>query len=410
MFKRFIQDNIKEALLDTPVIALNGARQTGKSTFCHMLSKQLKQDVQYLTFDDVTILSAAQSDPIGFLAGVKNYVILDEIQRAPELLLSIKQYVDQDRAKKRFILTGSANVMVLPKLSESLAGRIEIHHLWPLSQGEIYGKKTSFLKRLTAETFNEKNHAINRNNVINNITQGGYPEILTRKTTKRRHKWFESYITSITQKDIRDLANIDGLKDIPQLLHILAGRVGTTANIADISRLLGIATTTLRRYYTLLQHVFLTIELPAWTPNFEGRFVKAPKIFLNDTGLLCYLRGEDTESLQQNPTHLGAAMENFVFMEIYKQLSWSNISMKPYHFRSHHGIEIDIILETPRGDLFAIEVKSSASVKAQDFKGLRYLAEKKPNHFKRGIIFYTGNNFVQFAPNLFAVPLAALNT
>lgn len=408
MFKRFIQENIAEALQDTPVIVLNGARQTGKSTLCHMLMKEQSQEMQYVTFDDVTSLSAAQFDPVGFIQGLQDYVVLDEIQRVPELFLTIKQFVDKERQKKRFILTGSADVMTLPKLSESLAGRIEIHNLWSLSQGEIEGKRSSFLERLIADKFQEHHNAIDRENIIQRIILGGYPEILSRSTAQRRYKWFESYVASILHKDIKELANIEGLIEVPNLLEVLASRVGTTVNLADISRLLSIPNTTLKRYYTLLQHVFLAVELPAWTPNFEGKFVKSPKIFMNDTGLLCYLRGDDEAGLLSEPSRLGAAMENFVVMEIYKQLTWSDTSMKPYHFRSHHGIEIDMVLETRRGDIYGIEVKSSASVKASDFKGLQYLSEKKPNHFKRGIVFYTGSQFVQFSDNLFAVPLPAL--
>lgn len=408
MYKRHIQDSVISALQDTPVIVINGARQTGKSTFCHQVIKDGLFKAQYMTFDDPTALSAAQSDPGAFIEGLEPHVVLDEVQRVPALLLSIKKFVDQDRKNRRFILTGSADVMTLPKISESLAGRIEIHDLWPLSKCELEGHRSNFLNILVSEKVGFKSSKTSWNDIVKMLYLGGYPEAVKRTTAARREKWFQSYINSILQKDIRELANIEGLNEIPNVLELIAGRVGGLLNLSDIARVAGIPNTTLKRYYALLRHVFLIVHLPAWTPNLEGRIIKAPKVFINDTGLLCYLRGEGADSFLKNRTGAGSIFENFVVMEIIKQLSWSDIVLRPYHFRSHKGQEVDIVLENRKKQLYGIEVKTTSSVDNNDFKGLSYLQDLKPKNFMKGIVLYTGDQVIKFADKLYAVPVSAL--
>jgi len=410
MYKRHIQDSVISALQDTPVIVINGARQTGKSTFCEQLIKEGLFKAQYMTFDDPTALSAAQSDPGAFIEGLAEYVVLDEVQRVPALLLAIKKFVDQDRKTRRFILTGSADVMTLPKISESLAGRIEIHNLWPLSKSELEGHKSNFLKTLISQQAKFKPSKISWNEIVKMLGLGGYPEILKRTSEARRERWFQSYINSILQKDIRELANIEGLNEIPNVLELIAGRVGGILNLSDISRVAGIPNTTLQRYYALLQHVFLIVHLPAWTPSLEGRVIKAPKVFINDTGLLCYLRGESAESFLKNRTGAGSILENFAVMEVIKQLSWSDIALKPYHFRTHKGLEVDIVLESRKKELYGIEVKTTSSVDKNDFKGLQYLRDLKPKQFQTGIVLYTGDQVIKFQDKLYAVPISVLWT
>ena len=279
MFTRHIRKTVMEALGDTSVVVINGARQTGKSTFCQQLIKDELFNAPYITFDDPTALSAAKSDLGAFIEGLPAHVVLDEVQRIPELLLTIKRFVDQDRKRRRFLLTGSANVMTLPKVSESLAGRSEVHFLWPLSQSEIRGQQSHFLKSLIAEPSQFKTSRTSWNSVVKMMGVGGYPETVGRSSEARREKWFQSYINAILQKDIRELANIEGLVELPNVLELIAGRVGGLVNLSDIARISGIPHTTLQRYYALLQHVFLVVHLPAWTPNLEGRVVKAPKVF-----------------------------------------------------------------------------------------------------------------------------------
>ena len=408
MYHRFITASIVEALEDTPVIVLNGARQTGKSTLCQQLLDQEVVKAQLVTFDDPTTLAAAQQDPLGFLKDLSEHVMLDEVQRVPDLFLSIKKLVDEDRKSRRYILTGSADVMTLPKVADSLAGRIEIHNLWPLSQGEILGKQSDFLEVLTSQDHKFQSSPTSWKQVLQSILVGGYPEAVARKSDARRSKWFESYMISVLQKDIRDLANIEGLSQIPNVLQLLSVRVGSTLNMSDIARLSGIKNTTLQRYMALLEHVFLLVKIPAWTPSMEGQFVKSPKIHLNDTGLLSHLRGEDMNSLSTNRSGVGALLENYVVMEIIKQLSWSNQYLKPYHFSMHKGAEVDLVLENRQKQLFGIEVKSAASLKEKDFRGLRRLSELAGSRFQKGIVLYSGDEVVGFGDNLYAVPISTL--
>ena len=409
MYQRYISNPIKDALKDTPVILINGARQTGKSTLCRQLVEEGSFDGQIMTMDDPTILTAAQADPLGFLQDLSSHAIIDEIQRAPELFLSIKKLVDENRKGRRLILTGSADVMTLPQVADSLAGRIEIHHLWPLSQTEILGKRSKFLSTLIATDDRFQSHKHNWKDIIEAIRAGGYPEALQRETEGRKAKWFESYIGAVLQKDIRNLANIEGLTQIPNILQFIGTRVGSTVNLSDIARLSGVKNTTLQRYMALLEHVFLILKIPAWTPNIEGQFVKSPKIFLNDTGLLCHLRGESVDSLMANRTTVGAFLENFIVMEIIKQLSWSDLFLKPYHFSVHSGAEVDLVLEDRKKQLYGIEIKSTASVGQNDFKGLKRLSEIAGKKFQRGIVLYGGEHMVGgFGENLQAVPLSAV--
>ena len=324
------------------------------------------------------------------------------------MFLGIKKLVDQDRNSRRFILTGSADVMTFPKVADSLAGRIEVHNLWPLSQGELLGRQSAFLAALTSKDYKFQQSASSWSDILKAINAGGYPEVVQRRTEARREKWFASYLNAVLQKDIRDLANIEGLTQIPNILQLIATRVGSTINMSDIARLSGIKNTTLQRYVALLEHVFLVVKIPAWTPNAEGQSVKSPKIYLSDTGLLCHLSGENADSLSDNRSTAGRFLENFVLMEVIKQLSWSDEYLKPYHFSVHKGAEVDLVLENRRKHLFGIEIKASASLNEQDFKGLKSLAQLAADKFQKGIILYTGEQVLAFGENLYAVPLSNL--
>ena len=409
MYQRHIQPLILDALEDTPVIVISGARQTGKSTLCEQLIESNAFDAAYITFDNPAILRIAREDPLGFLRSQKKHVVLDEIQRAPELLISIKQLVDEDRKNRRYILTGSAEVMTLPKVSDSLAGRIEIHNLWPLSQDEIKGCKSNLLQLLVGDGTRLEGQKTDWNEIVQMLAVGGYPEVMERKRQQRREKWYKSYLDSILQKDIQDLANIEGLLEIPNLLGLFASRVGGLLNLAEVSRIAQIPQSTLKRYYSLLQQIFLIVEIPAWTPNLEGRFVKSPKVYLNDTGLLCHLQNVEAAHLLRDKNLAGRVLENFVVLELVKQLSWSDTSMQPYHFRTHRGREVDLVLENRRREIFGIEVKATDTPSPGDFKGLKALQALKPTQFKKGIVLYTGEHFLGgFGENLYAVPLSAL--
>lgn len=413
MYRRNLATQLKEALADTPVVLVGGARQTGKTTLVREQG-MTPAAAPYATLDDLDVLSAATSDPVGFIAGLSasgEPVILDEVQRAPGLFPVIKASVDRDRRPGRFLLTGSTNVLLLPKLSESLAGRMELLTLWPLSQAEIAGVGESFVDKLFASTSPLKAFAslptAPREDVIERVVRGGYPEPMARAVA-RRQNWFESYIATILQRDVRDLANIEGLTQMPRLLAILAARTASLLNTSDISRTANIPYSTLTRYLTLLETTYLIRTVPAWSGNLTTRLIKSPKIVLGDTGLAAHLLGVSQERLLQEPTHLGGLLENFVVMEVLKDIGWSETRPTLYHWHTANREEVDMLLETRDGSLVGIEVKASATVGAGDFKGLRALEALTGNNFLRGMVLYTGERVVPFGEKLFAVPLSAL--
>lgn len=409
MYKRILCIPIEQSLEDTPVQLIVGARQTGKSTLCKQLIGENIFADQMVTMDDPTTFAAAKADPLGFLLGLGNQFIIDEVQRVPEMLISLKKLVDEDRDARRVILTGSSDVMTLPKVSDSLAGRLEIHKLWPLSQSEITGRNSQFLPTVLSDHTRFSNMSCDWKEIIDLIRIGGYPEAIKRTSENRRLKWFEAYITAILQKDIRELANIDGLAHIPRILQLLSTRVGSTVNMSDIARLARIRNTSFQRYLSLLKQVFLVVEIPAWTPNAEGRYVKSPKVYLNDTGLLCYLKGE-SQSLRTDRTAAGNLLENYVVMELMKQMASVDTILRPRHFSMHKGAEVDLVLEDHRKNLYGIEIKSTASLKQEDFRGLKKLAEVAGDKFRKGIVLYTGDQFLAGfgGENLYAVPVTAV--
>ncbi len=397
-----------ESLGDTPVVLLNGARQTGKSTLVHQLARQ-KHPARYLTFDDPGAFSAAKNDPPGFIAGFDEPVILDEVQRVPELFPAIKIEVDRNRRPGRFLLTGSADVMLLPQLSESLTGRVEIHTLWPLSPGEINSSTGNFIDMTFADRFKlPPSQELAKDEAIALVSRGGYPEVLGRRAPHRHRAWFDAYITTILQRDVRDIANIEDLTALPRLLALLSARTASLVNYAEISRSTGIPQSTLKRYLALLEMTFLYQPLPAWNRNLSQRIVKSPKIILTDTGLLVHLLGFSEGKFFNDPDRFGPLFENYIVMELRKQSTWSQTRPRIFHFRTAKGREVDILLEDQTGKVVGVEVKASAKVDVGDFRGLKFLADTLGPAFRRGIVLYLGQEAIPFGQDLLALPISAL--
>ena len=293
-------------------------------------------------------------------------------------------------------------------MSESLAGRMDLVNLWPLSQGEIEGTQEGFIDIAFGDRLPTRIKADqDTTSLFERIARGGYPEVFSREP-KWRSAWFESYLTTILQRDIRDLANIEGLATLPRLLSLLASRAGSLLNFADVSRGLAIPLTTLKRYFALLEATFLVRTLPPWFTRTGQRLVKSPKLYLTDTGLMTQLLRVDQTRLARDPVLSGPLVENFVVMELTKQVTWSSTKVEMFHFRTAIGREVDIVLESSSGDIVGIEVKAGASVKGDDLKGLEALKEVAKSRFKRGIVLYGGREIVPFAENVHAVPLSTL--
>lgn len=410
MHARHLAPLLVDALSDTPVVLVNGARQSGKSTLVQSLGPVAAGAAtrRYLTLDDTAVLSAAKRDPAGFINGLQGPVTLDEVQRAPELFLPIKAAVDRQRTPGRFLLTGSADVMLLPGIADSLAGRLEALTLWPLSNAEIADQAAT--NRADA-LFGGGWDALqippcDKAELIARLAGGGFPEAVARTSAPRREAWFQSYVQAILQRDVRELAQIEQLSEVPNLLQLLATRSGSLLNFAELSRTARLPQTTLKRYFTLLEMLFLVVRLPSWERNAGKRVVKAPKVFLPDTGLLGYFLGDTPQRLAAQPGLPGATVETFVLTELLKHCAFSTQGLSLWHYRTQTHIEVDFILENRLGQITGIEVKASASIDGRDFKGLRHLQETESANFQRGIVLYAGRELVPFGKDLWAVPLS----
>jgi predicted AAA+ superfamily ATPase len=411
MIHRHITPHLLQALTDTPVVLINGARQTGKSTLVKSLELPQK-DHQYLTFDDPGILAAAKRDPNGFIAGLDRWVTLDEVQHVPELFPAIKMAVDRKRESGRFLLTGSANVLLLPKLSESLAGRMEVLTLWPFSQGEMAQIQEDFIDTIFAKQVAWSPTGLprlQRNEIFEKVRAGGYPLVVERQEGRRK-AWFQSYLMTILQRDVRDLSAIADLTAVPRLLAVVAIRVGNLLNFADLSRNLALNQTTLKRYFALLETTFLVHLLQPWSVNLGQRVIHTPKVYVNDTGLLAHLLGLTLDRLESDAGLAGGALENFVLMELRKQATWSETQPNFFFWRTAAGQEVDIVLEDSAGRVVGVEVKASSTLGDRDVRGLESLAKAVGKRWIRGVVLYTGTEVIPFAPNLHGLPLASLWT
>ena len=387
------------------MVFLSGARQTGKSTLVSFLDGPMV----LRSMDDLGVLSAAKADPEGFIAALGDRAILDEIQRAPELLLPIKASVDRDRRPGRFVLTGSANILTLPRVSESLAGRMEILTLWPLAQAELEDASSGFVDACFAGRPQDLDLVpCSRAEVVERAFLGGYPEVVSRPTEEARARWYQSYLSTLIQRDLRDLADIENLAELPRLLQAVAHRAGSPMNIADMGRTLGMNQVTLKRYLTLLETLFLIVQLPPWFENLGKRLARTPKLYLNDSGLLAHLLGLEAGALGSHPAAFGPVLESFVVMELLKMAPWTRRRPSLFHMRTSAGTEVDLILEDRKRDLVGIEVKAAATVSEADFKGLRLLRDLVGARLKCGLVLYCGREVLPFGKGLWALPVQAL--
>jgi len=410
MLRRHIIDRLLDGLADTPAVLVNGARQTGKSTLVQS-AELAEQNRQYLTFDDPGILAAAKRDPNGFVAGLNMPVTLDEVQHVPEIFPVIKAAIDRKRQPGQFLLTGSANVMLLPKLSGSLAGRMEVLTLWPFSQGEIHGVRESFMDTLFSQKpvgWTGNIATVPREELLETALAGGYPLAVARQSATRRDAWFQSYVMTMLQRDIRDLANIADVTAVPRLLSVVAARAGGLLNFADLSRSVALPQTTLKRYFALLEGTFLVQLLRPWARNLGKRIIQTPKVYLNDTGLLAYLLGATVDRLKAEGNLVGGVLENFVLMELRKQSTWSTTQPGLFYWRTASGQEVDVVLEDRAGKVVGVEVKAAATLSANDVRGLQALSIAAGKHWLRGVVLYAGTEIIPFSSNLHGVPISRL--
>lgn len=405
LFRRYAEANVATALEDTRVVLVVGPRQAGKTT---LVQRFVAPDRPYVTLDDAATLERARTDPVAFLRALDGAVI-DEIQRAPQLLLAIKQSVDADTRPGRFLLTGSANVMALPKVGDSLAGRIEVVSLLPLAQAEIEQSPGRLIDRLFAgEGPVLEMPPVYGDALIDRVIKGGYPEAFRRTTTGRRIAWHEDYLAMVLDRDVRDIADLEQLEKLPRLTQMVAEQTGQLVNHRAISVALGLSIVTVQKYIGVLERLFLLRSLAPWYTNRLSRLIKSPKLHLLDSGLLATLRETDQATIKADRTRFGPLLESFVVGEVQKLLTWSERKATPMHFRTREQDEVDLVLEDKRGRIVGIEVKSAATLRSKDFSGLQKLQAASGDKFVQGLILHDHDRVTPFDEKIRAAPVSLL--
>jgi predicted AAA+ superfamily ATPase len=405
MYPRFAEALVRAALRDTRIVAISGPRQSGKTTLARRFAQR---DRVFLTLDNQPTLEAAKSDPVSFIRGLDRAVI-DEVQRAPELLLAIKQSVDEEPRPGRFLLTGSANLLTIRTVHESLAGRVEIIPLYPLGRSEwLRSNKPRFLSQIFRGMLPRAAESLVDRDLLRLVTAGGYPDAIKRRTERRRQDWYRAYLDSLVVRDIPDVASVDGGGQFPRLLEICARFAGQLTNLSEIGRAIGRDHKTVGQYLRILEQIYLVQAVLPWSRNELSRLVKSPKLHFIDSGLLCALRGHSSARLRSDRTLLGPLLETFVFSELLKAAGWAGERVSIFHYRDKDQLEVDFVLENSAGEIVGIEVKAAASVMRRDFAGLERVASAAGPAFVQGLVLYDGEQTLSFGSNLHAVPLATL--
>jgi uncharacterized protein len=413
LLPRRANENVRAALADTRVVVINGARQTGKSTLARLIMEGFSgAELRYL--DEAAVRSAAQADPALFVRH-DGLLVLDEVQRVPDLLLAIKHAVDVDPRPGRFLLTGSARLLALRDIPDLLPGRSETIELWPLSQGEIDRTTEGFVdavfehgaEQMVAQTTQS---ALHREDYLERALRGGYPEAVRRTDLGRRARFFESYVSDLISRDVRQVAEIERPADMRRLLNLISASVATLSIPAAFANRLRLPASTVKRYLDLLELLYVVRRIPAWSTNLTTRAVATPKLTVVDTGLAGHLAGTTLKRAQHPTAPVGPIMENFVLGELARQLSWANDPVRLYHYRDRDQNEIDAILERASGEVVAVEVKAAETVRSEDFRGIRHLARRLGDQLHAGIVLYAGRQALPFGERLCALPISALWT
>lgn len=394
-----------EALHDTPVVMLAGPRQAGKTTLVRQIAQ--RQGLRYLTLDDELTRLSAREDPVGMIRSLDRGVI-DEIQRAPQLLLAIKKSVDEDRRPGRFLLTGSANLMALPTVADSLAGRMETLTLLPLSQSEMESRSANWIDAAFAGRILQVDQSVLDADLISRVLRGGYPEAISRPSARRRAAWARQYIDAIIQRDVRDVASIDKLDHLPRFLRALAQTAGQMCNYSQLGGQVGLDGKTVSRYVGIFEQMYLLKRIDVWARNRLKRVVKTPKLQFIDAGLLATLLDLGSEEVAQDRTRFGHVLETFVFAELLKHATTAEGDYRLLYYRDADAFEVDIVIENAAGHVVGIEIKAAATVNKTDLRGLHKLASIAGDQFRLGVVLYDGTETMPLGQGLWAAPLSSL--
>jgi predicted AAA+ superfamily ATPase len=408
LFSRKVSRQVEEALEDTRVVVINGARQTGKSTLAQSFAAQhSNSSASYL--DSSAVRASATSDPMGFVRR-DGLTIIDEVQRVPDLILAIKHCVDMNQRPGQFLLTASARLWELPDLPDSLIGRSETIELFPLAQGEIDGAPEGFVSAAIRDGvgISVEESTDTKRNYIERALRGGFPEAVRRERPQRRTRFFESYVADLIKRDVSQLSDIERPADLRRLIEALAAMMSGQLVPGRLANDLGLPATTVKRYIDLLELLYVVKRVPAWSSNLTTRAVSTPKLLFTDSGLAGSLAGWTLGSASNVVAPVGPLIENFVLGEIARQLPLLEHHVEMYHFRDRDGVEVDALLEGPWGTIVGIEVKAAETVRAEDFRGLRHIADRLGDRFLAGFVMYTGQQKLPFGEKLAAVPISAI--
>ena len=405
LLPRRIEPRIAEALLDTPVVLLAGPRQAGKTTLVRHIAAQ--QGLRYLTLDDGLTLLSAREDPVGMVRSLDRAVI-DEIQRAPQLLLAIKKSVDEDRRPGRFLLTGSANLMALPTVADSLAGRMETLSLLPLSQSEMALRQANWIDQAFAGRILQASTPAVGEALVERVLRGGYPEAVARPAGRRRTTWARQYIDALIERDVRDIAHIDKLDQLPRFLRALAHTAGQMCNYTQLGAQVGLDGKTALRYCGVFEQMYLLQRIDVWARNRLSRVVKTAKLQFLDAGLLASWLDLTAQEVAQDRTRFGNVLETFVFGELLKHSTTAQDDYRLMYYRDADKFEVDVVIENAAGQLVGVEVKAAATVKASDLRGLKKWAALAGPQFRLGVVLYDGTETLPLGDGLWAAPLSSL--
>lgn len=403
LVKRNVSAWVSDLLEVSPIVVIEGARQVGKSTLASTL---VDESTTSTTMDDDVTRTYAHDDPSGFLASAgEGRLVIDEIQRCPELILPLKAAVDRDRRPGRFVLTGSANLLRLPGAEDSLAGRAMTVRLHPFSQGELSGAKEDWVTALLAGVADPTTRG-DRQDTVERLTRGGYP-VIQSMLPRLRTAWLKDYANRLVERDAADLGSVQ-VPILRRLLSLLAAAPGAEVVQEQLAQELGVTRPTVGRYLELLESLYLIHRLPAWSRNLTKRQIQRPKCYLTDTGLAAALSDLGVSHLTsiQGADHLGPLVENFVVCELLRQQGWSETEFQLSHYRDRHGSEVDIIIETPRG-VVAVEVKAAAAATASHFRHVTTLRDKLGDEFLLGVVLTTGSG-QRAGDRLLALPMSTL--
>ncbi len=404
--QRHIRTAIQTALADTPVVCVLGPRQVGKST----LVQHLSEDRVYLDMEEEALSGTALDDPMGFVNGLPEHVTLDEVQRVASIMSAIKISVDRNRKPGRFLLTGSANLLLLPQLTDSLAGRMELIRMHPLTESEKEGKPGKFLEWLMEGSMKmeiQPSDPERDTELVTRMLAGGFPEAFKRKPDRAR-SWHRQYLETILEKDVQDVARIQDVEALSKLLKVLALQTGSLGNVSNLQRDLGISRPTIDHYLSVLQRLYLIRRLPAWHSNESKKLIKTPKFHIPDSGMGGHLMNLRPDDWLTKRAKFGPLLESFVVQQLIALATWTDPDIQFHHYRDKDKVEVDCVM-TVGSQVWGVEVKASQSIKSEDAKGLRRLANLAGKNFSRGFVLYTGSNLVKLGDDRFwGVPIAKL--